>query len=292
MRHQEEAGDFTPQGYEQLVERSRGEPRRLVQVERRGDHAVVTMDDPPSLNALSAVLTVQLHDALRELVADPKLRAIVLTGSDPGFSAGGDLNLMADAAHPMLDHGGEGAADLWRWIRHQFGGIVRLIMRSDTPFIAALNGAAAGVGLAFALSCDLVVASEQARIVPAFLRIGLLPEVGTSWALTRRLGYQRTFELFAHGRIIGAAEALQLGLVNELVPHAELTIAAERWCERIARQPRHAMQMMKPLLRHAADLTWDQALAMEEFAEPNCFSTAAHRRAVHALLGQGTAPTG
>jgi 2-(1,2-epoxy-1,2-dihydrophenyl)acetyl-CoA isomerase len=290
MRHAEEAGDFVPHDYGQLLDRSRADTRRLVRVERRGDHAVVTMDQPESLNALSATLTVQLHDALLKLVADRSLRAIVLTGADPAFSAGGDLELMVDDAHPMLDHGAEGAADLWRWIRHQFGGIARLIMRSDTPFIAALNGAAAGVGLAFALSCDMIVASERARIVPAFLRIGLIPEVGTSWALTRRLGYQRTFELFVHGRIIDAAEALQLGLVNELLPHGELLAAAERWCERIARQPRHAVQMMKPLLRQAADLTWDQAVTMEEFAEPNCFSTSAHRQAVHGLLSRGTSP--
>jgi len=290
MRHAEETGDFVPRSYESLVDRARAETRRLVRVERRGEHAVVIMDQPESLNALSAILTVQLHDILRELVADRSLRAIVLTGADPAFSSGGDLKLMVDDAHPMLDHGAEGAADLWRWIRHQFGGIARLIMRSDVPFIAALNGAAAGVGLAFALSCDMIVASERGRIVPAFLRIGLIPEVGTSWALTRRLGYQRTFELFAHGRIIGAAEALQLGLVNEVVPHGELLAAAERWCERIARQPRHAVQMMKPLLRQAADMTWDQAVTMEEFAEPNCFSTAAHRSVVHAMLSEGTSP--
>lgn len=290
MRHAEEPGDFVPVDYDGLVARARRETRRLVRVERRAGYAIVTMDEPASLNALSATLTVQLHDALRELVADHSLRAIVLTGTDPAFSAGGDLKLMVDDAHPMLDHGADGAADLWRWIRHQFGGIARLIMRSDVPFVAALNGAAAGVGLAFALSCDMIVASEQGRIVPAFLRIGLVPEVGTSWALTRRLGYQRTFELFAHGRIIGAAEALQLGLVNEVVPHGELLAAAERWCERIARQPRHTVQMMKTLLRQTADMSWDQAVTMEEFAEPNCFSTAAHRRAVHTLLKEGTAP--
>jgi 2-(1,2-epoxy-1,2-dihydrophenyl)acetyl-CoA isomerase len=288
MRHAEEAGDFEPRSYERLVESARRETRRLVRVERRGEYAIVTMDEPESLNALSAALTVQLHDCLRELVAERALRAIVLTGSDPAFSSGGDLKLMADDAHPMLDHGAEGAADLWRWIRQQFGGIARLIMRADIPFIAALNGAAAGVGLAFALSCDMIVASERGRIVPAFLRIGLVPEVGTSWALTRRLGYQRTFELFVHGRIIEAEEALRLGLVNELVPHDELLAAAGRWCERIARQPRHAVQMMKPLLRQAADMSWDQAVTLEEFAEPNCFSTSAHRRAVHSLLSEGT----
>ena len=84
----------------------------------------------------------------------------------------------------------EGVADVWRWIRREFGGIARLIAGSDTIFIGAVNGAAAGVGLAWALTCDLVIASERAVIVPAFGRLGLIPEVGTSWALTRRLGYQ------------------------------------------------------------------------------------------------------
>ena len=148
------------------VDRARAETRRLVRVERRGQHAVVTMDEPESLNALSATLTVQLHDALRELVLDRSLRAIVLTGSDPAFSAGGDLKLMADDAHPMLDHGAEGAADLWRWIRGQFGGVARLIMRADIPFIAAPQWRRRRSGmLAFALSCDMIVASERGRIV-------------------------------------------------------------------------------------------------------------------------------
>ena len=110
---------------------------------------------------------------------------MVLTGTDPGFSAGGDLRMMDQAPDALTS--AEGTTDIWRWIRYQFGAIARLIARSDTAFIAALNGPAAGVGLAWALTCDLVIASERARIVPAFGRLGLLPEVGTSWALTRRL---------------------------------------------------------------------------------------------------------
>ena len=100
---------------------------------------------------------------------------------------------------------------MWRWIRNEFGGIAKLIARSDKAFVAAVNGAAAGVGLAFALTCDLILVSERARLVPAFGRIGLVPEVGTSWTLTRRLGYQRTFELFAGGRHLSGAEAADVG---------------------------------------------------------------------------------
>ena len=97
--------------------------------------------------------------------------------------------------------------------------MVRRIARTDKAFVAAINGPAAGVGLAFALTCDVAIASERAVLVPAFGRLGLLPEVGTSWALTRRLGYQGAFAFFASGRHIDAREAERLGLVHEVVPH-------------------------------------------------------------------------
>lgn len=269
--------------YEATVAAAREHPP-LVAVDRDGAHAVVTLDDPGRLNPLSAPLTVQLHDALRDLAREPRVKAVVLTGRDPAFCAGGDLRLMTDVAHPMVDRGAGGATDVWRWIRGQFGAIARLIVGTDKAFVAAVNGAAAGVGLAFALACDLILVSDRARIVPAFGRIGLLPEVGNSWLLTRRLGYQRTFALFAGGTHLSGAEALELGLANELHPHEELLGAARDWCERIAALPDHVVAMTKPLLRQCADLSWEQAIAMEELAEPMCFTTAAHREAVRDLL--------
>jgi 2-(1,2-epoxy-1,2-dihydrophenyl)acetyl-CoA isomerase len=178
----------------------------------------------------------------------------------------------------------EGATDIWRWIRYEFGGIVRLIARSDTAFLAALNGPAAGVGLAWALTCDLVIASERARIVPAFGRLGLLPEVGTSWALTRRLGYQGAFAYYAGGEPLDAVRAQELGLVHEVVAHDALLRTADAWCTRIAALPPHAIAMTKALLRAASDASWDGALAMEEFAEPQCFTTDAFQDAVRRLL--------
>jgi 2-(1,2-epoxy-1,2-dihydrophenyl)acetyl-CoA isomerase len=270
--------------YEEIVRDARTERERdYVTVQRAGEHAIVTLDDPDKLNPLSAELTVQLHDELRELAADAEVRAIVLTGRDPAFSAGGDLRLMVKAAQEMLASPA-GATDIWRWIRGQFGGIARLITRTDKAFIAAVNGPAAGVGLAFALACDVIVLSERARIVPAFGRIGLVPEVGNSWLLTRRLGYQRAFGLFASGGHLSAAEAFELGLGNELVAHEDLMGAALKWCERVERLPAHVLAMSKPLLRQCADMTWEQAITMEELAEPMCFTTAAHADAVSELL--------
>jgi 2-(1,2-epoxy-1,2-dihydrophenyl)acetyl-CoA isomerase len=268
--------------YDDLVRRGQEETARLVEVNAGEDRAVVTLNDPDKLNVLSAPLVQQLKAALAELSARPAIRAVVITGSGPGFSAGGDLRMMAEA--PAALAAAEGTTDIWRWIRYEFGAIARLIARSDTAFIAALNGPAAGVGLAWALTCDLTLASERAVIVPAFARLGLLPEVGTSWALTRRLGYQGAFAYYARGEQLDAHRARELGLVHEVVPEAELLAAADAWCERIAALPAHAMAMTKPLLRAAADASWEQSLTMEEFAEPQCFTTAAFQDSVQQLL--------
>ena len=258
-------------------------PQR-VRVELRGDRAVVTLDEPKRLNVLSAPLVRQLRRALTDLAADPDVRSVVITGADPGFNAGGDLKMMGAALEHLTDP--EGVADVWRWIRREFGGIARLIAGSDTLFVAALNGPAAGVGLAWAITCDLVIASDRALIVPAFGRLGLIPEVGTSWALTRRLGYQGALAFYLRGEHIDADTALRLGLVQQVVTHDQLLDAALEWCSRISELPPHAMAMTKPLLRAAADAGWNDALTLEEFAEPTCFTTAAFADNVHTILNR------
>jgi 2-(1,2-epoxy-1,2-dihydrophenyl)acetyl-CoA isomerase len=269
--------------YDDLLAAAHEHSDRVVLIDRGSDRAVVTLSDPGKLNVLSAALTQQLKAALQDLLADRAIRAIVLTGADPGFSAGGDLRMMDQAPDALAS--AEGTTDIWRWIRYEFGAIARLIARSDTAFIAALNGPAAGVGLAWALTCDLVIASERAQIVPAFGRLGLLPEVGTSWALTRRLGYQGAFAYYARGEHLDAQRAQELGLVHEVVAHDELLATADAWCTRIAALPPHAIAMTKPLLRAAADASWDQAITIEEFAEPQCFTTSAFQESVRELLG-------
>ena len=111
-----------------------------------------------------------------------------------------------------------------------------------------------------------------------------MPEVGTSWAITRRLGYQGAFAYYAGGEHLDARRALELGLVHEIVPHGELLPAAHAWCDRIAALPEHALTMTKPLLRAASDGTWENTLAMEEFAEPQCFTTEVFQDTVRAML--------
>jgi 2-(1,2-epoxy-1,2-dihydrophenyl)acetyl-CoA isomerase len=271
--------------YAEFVDEARESPAELIEVERDGDSAIVRLGDPEKLNVLSGPLMLQLLDRTEGLVRDDAIRSIVLTGRGHAFSAGGDLRMMQGAVEGFDEPDDEeGAFKPYQWIRYQFGAMVRLIARSDKAFIAAINGPAAGVGLAFALTCDISVASRNAILVPAFGRLGLVPEVGTSWALTRALGYRRAFEFYVAGEQLDAERAAELGLVNEVVEPDELEGRARKWCERVSRLPAHALPIGKPLLRASADATWEQSLAMEEFAEPTCFTTGGFAEGVEKVI--------
>jgi len=156
--------------YADLIAEGRADQRQLVLVEREGERATVTLSDPERLNPLSAGLMLQLLDALAEVDEDPTVRAVILTGADPAFCSGGDLEMIASSTRNVRD--GEMEIDTttpWRWIRRQFGGVARRIAASDKTFVAAVNGPAAGVGLAFALAGH--VDPERA------LQMGLVEEV-------------------------------------------------------------------------------------------------------------------
>lgn len=251
---------------------ARGQASSAVEVRRDGKRVDLVIGDGTRLNTLVPEIVVPLREALERYGRDPEVRVIVLCGGGAAFSAGGDLAMMESAVRQLGDPDDrDGTASIWRWIRREFGGVVRAIARSEAPVIAAVDGPAAGVGLAFALASDIVVASDRALLVPAFGRIGLVPEVGTSWALTRALGRAGAFARYLTGEPIAAAEALDLGLVQEVVPAAELGAAADRWAGLVQAQPEQALQLTKVLLRQAADSSWEHALVAEEFAEPQCF---------------------
>jgi 2-(1,2-epoxy-1,2-dihydrophenyl)acetyl-CoA isomerase len=271
--------------YEDFRRTGAADESALVISDRQGQRVVLTLADPERLNPLSPGLNLQLQQHLEEIARDPEIRSVIVTGQDPAFSAGGDLRMIRDGNHAIREAADPSdTSDAWRWIRHQFGGVVRTIAGTDKLFVAAINGPAAGVGLAFALACDVLIASERAVLVPAFGKLGLIPEVGTSWLLTRRLGYHGAMAYYLEGRHIPAREALDLGLVQEVVADDELLEKAATWCDRADEMPRHAVEMTKALLRASADAPWDQSLKLEEFAEANCFSTTALGQAAEQLL--------
>lgn len=230
----------------------------LVVVEQTGSRATVTLNDPMTLNALSQPLTASLHQTLQQLVDMPELRAIVLTGAEGAFSSGGECGDPAAA-------GVEGFAGLsGRTVRRELGEVARLIAHSNMPFVAAVNGVAAGAGLALALVCDVVLVSDRARLAPAAGRVGLRSEVGVSWLLTRRLGYHRAISLFSGVHELSAAQAARGGLVEAAVAHDELALAVSFWCEIAALSA--TRDMAKSLVRSATESGRVRAAVMEEFA--------------------------
>src|SRR5262249_51957337 len=159
--------------YEEFIRELESERRILVRVDRPRPHAaVICLDDPGNMNALSGPLTVQLRRALADALGEPSVRSVVLTATDPFFPVGGDWKLMRDRAH-TAEHRAEGSVGVWKWIRHQFGGIARLIAQSDTPVLVALNGAVAGVAPPRALSGAPLIAPHLAHPPLALWRLWL-----------------------------------------------------------------------------------------------------------------------
>lgn len=269
--------------YQSLIRECEADEETYIRVEREGVVATVTLQDPQRYNALTPTLCYQLHQTLQDLSQEPALRVIILTGEDPAFCAGGDLSLIKQCEH-FISEGKDGAATVWRWIRYQFGGIARILNQSDKYFIAALNGPAAGVGLSFAFACDYLIGSKKAELVMAFGKIGLAPEVGTNWHLTRRVGYHKAMELFIAGERISSSRALALGLINQQCPHEKLLSEAKHWASRVCKIPQNTTEIAKAQMRKCADMSWEQAITMEEFAEPICFTTHEHRELIDEIM--------
>jgi 2-(1,2-epoxy-1,2-dihydrophenyl)acetyl-CoA isomerase len=222
-----------------------------VEVARDGAVMTVTLNRPDVLNALTASMHELLAKAFRD-ARDAEVRAVVVTGAGRGFCVGQDLSEFR-----------EGARDVAERIRSQYGPNVLAIRRLEKPVIAAVNGPAAGAGLAFALACDVRVASDQARLVPAFVNVGLVPDSGGSHFLTRILGPARAAEWMLSGRRLGADEALAWGLVSEVVPAADLPARATEQAATLAAMATGAIAMHKRLFDLAARTTLDEQLELE-----------------------------
>jgi 2-(1,2-epoxy-1,2-dihydrophenyl)acetyl-CoA isomerase len=226
--------------------------RAPVAVERDGSVAVVTLTRPEVLNAFDRALRCGLRDVLDTLGNDASVRAVVLTGAGRYFSSGADLK----AGAPSAD---ETRAQLL----DEYGPGLIAIARMPKPVIAALDGPAVGIGLAYALSCDLRVMAEDAFLQAPFNSIGLIPDGGLSWLLPQALGYARAFETVVDAEILGADECLRLGLVNRVVAAGTATAESRVWAARLARRPALAVAASKRALRAGCVGTYEEALRLE-----------------------------
>jgi 2-(1,2-epoxy-1,2-dihydrophenyl)acetyl-CoA isomerase len=218
--------------------------------ERHDDVLVVTLNRPDRLNAVNAEVLDALAAAWDE-ARDPAIRAAVLTGSGRGFCAGADLQEPPGAVIPP---GG---------IRRWQNPIALAMTALEKPVLAAVNGPAAGAGLALALAADIRIASPSARFIPAFARLGVVPDNGCSWFAVRALGYSTAFAWLASGREIPAAEALELGLVTEIAEPDHLLTAAIAHARALAAMPGRAVGLTKLLLNSALSNTLADQLEAE-----------------------------
>ncbi len=181
-------------------------------IEKKNGVGIITLNRPDKLNAFNDELTFSLQDALKEMEKDQSVRAIIITGAGRGFCSGQDLQ-----SRSISQEMGQ-RPSLGDSIRRRYNPIVIKIRRLEKPVIAAVNGVAAGAGASLAFACDFRIAADNVNFIQSFTKVGLVPDSGSTFMLPRLIGVTKAFELMLSADKLGAAEALNLGLVNKVVP--------------------------------------------------------------------------
>ena len=201
-----------------------------VNVYRSGPAVKLELNRPERMNALNSQLRIDLLAAVRAVAGDDEVRAVLITGAGRAFSSGADLRDTRDTTP-------EGHPDVYSVLTEHYHPIIEGIRQMPKPVIAAVGGAAAGVGLSVALACDLVLAAQSAYFLLAFVNIGLVPDGGSSVLVPARIGFARAAELAMLGERLAAPKALDWGLINQVWPDDELAAKAEALCTTMAAGP-------------------------------------------------------
>src|SRR5712691_11466074 len=243
-----------------------------VETSREGAVLTVTLNRPDVLNAFNTEMHRGLAGALKE-ARDSEVRAVVLTGSGRGFCVGQDLTEFREAP-----------GDIGARLRENYHPNVLALRALEKPVIAAVNGVAAGAGVSIACACDLRVVADSASFIPAFINIGLVPDSGGSYFVTRILGPARAFEWLASGRKLTAAEAHAWGLVSEVVEGDALAGRAAELAGQLAALPTRGIGMTKRLVDHAFHATLEEQLEREAQLQAAATQTEDFREGVAAFL--------
>ena len=217
--------------------------------------ATITLNRPEAGNAFTPEMLAEWEGALRECIADDAVRAVVLTGAGRIFCSGGDVRRMARNAAA-----GQGPWERRRYLTDHVHRIPLTLMELDKPYIVAVNGAATGAGMDMALMGDLRFAAESARFAESYIRVGFVAGDGGAWLLPRLVGTPRALEMLWTGDFVSAQEAERIGLVNKVVPDAELMDAALAMAERLAKGPTVAIRLMKRMVQQGAASDFRTAL--------------------------------
>jgi 2-(1,2-epoxy-1,2-dihydrophenyl)acetyl-CoA isomerase len=250
-------------------------------IERTGHVALVTLNRPASLNAFDTKQRQEFIRAAREVNADEAIRVVVLTGSGRAFSAGADLTESAGRS----ENRGQDTEDL---LNSDYKPGILAISNAPKPWISAVNGAAAGVGSAFAMACDLTVMAEDAYIYQAFGAIGLVPDGGATWQLVRTVGRKKAYEVMVTGEKISAQKCEVLGLCNRVVPSAELVEQALAWAGEIANKAPLAMRYAKESVQFAVEQPLPDVISNEARLQHLCVNSDDSREGAMAFLEKRT----
>jgi 2-(1,2-epoxy-1,2-dihydrophenyl)acetyl-CoA isomerase len=242
----------------------------------------VRLNNPARLNALSAVMTIELLEVLDRMGKDRSVRAIMITGEGRGFSSGADLSALQE---PYLK--GE-RPKLSFFLKEGYNKLIPLLTDTPKPVVAAINGVAAGAGVSLALACDFRIASEDASFSMAFVKIGLIPDAGACYLLPRAVGMARALELALLSDRTDAARALEVGLVNRVVPAERLVAEASDLCRRLASLPTTAIGLTKRMFNEASRLSLAETLDREAEVQDQAAATNDHLEGVLAFLQKRT----
>jgi 2-(1,2-epoxy-1,2-dihydrophenyl)acetyl-CoA isomerase len=241
----------------------------------------ITLNRPEKLNALTDVMLQELRDAFAKAAGDRATRAVLLTGAGKGFCPGQDLANIQE-----LSHGGQ--PDYGDHVRNNYNPLILAMVRLPKPIVCAVNGVAAGAGMSLAMACDVRIASEKASFLQAFINIGLVPDSGSTWFLPRLVGRQRALDLMLSGRKLSATEALDWGLVNQVVAPEQLLDEATKTAVRYAAAPTFAIGQLKRNLDFAETHSLEDLLAFEAKSQAECGLTADHQEGIRAFLEKRT----
>jgi 2-(1,2-epoxy-1,2-dihydrophenyl)acetyl-CoA isomerase len=243
-----------------------------------GPVTTIRLNNPARLNALAPRLTAELIQELTSIRDDESVRAVVLTGEGRGFSSGADLSTMqepyARGERPKPS----------AFLKEGYNRLIPLIADTPKPVIAAINGVAAGAGVSLALACDLRIAAEDASFSMAFVRIGLIPDAGSSYLLPRTVGIARALELAMLSDRVDAGTARDIGLVNRVVPSSALLDEAHAVANRLAELPTKAIALTKRTFREAERLSLSEAMDREAEVQDEAAATHDHLEGVLAFL--------
>ncbi len=278
--------DFSFAAFQQCIDHVTMSPPLLL--DRAGPVATITLNRPESLNTLDYALMDALIEAAAEVAGDDSLRAVVVRGAGKHFMAGGDLRTFAGELHKP----GQQRASEFRRMIGRLNSAIEYFHRMPHPVIGCVQGAVAGFGLSLMNACDLVVAADNTFFASAYCNIALTPDGGGSWALPRIVGTRRAMEILLLGERFDAQRALEIGLVNRVVPVGELDAAAMQYAQSLARGPVLAIRNAKRLVRESLSRSLAEQLDAEAVSFGACAGTPDFVEGITAFLDKRPAQFG